>query len=74
MDELPVAIPIIIHNNDNDNNHNNEYEIVRIVSRNETNIMNNSLYHKLRRLTHIVCFIICIIAFFCILITIFTNY
>ena len=27
MDELPVAIPIIIHNDDN------EYEIVRIISK-----------------------------------------
>ena len=36
MDELPVAIPIIIHNNDiNDN----EYEIVRIISQNQTNII-----------------------------------
>ena len=71
MDELPVAIPIIIHNNDiNDN----EYEIVRIISQNQTNIINKLLYHKLRSLTHIICFIICLVTFFCILVTVFTVY
>ena len=65
MDELPVAIPVIIHNNDNNNN---EYEIVRIISENQIYINNNSFYRKLRKLTHIVCFIIFLMGLFYVLV------
>ena len=65
MDELPVAIPVIIHNNDTNNN---EYEIVRIISQNQIYINNNSFYRKLRKLIHIVCFIIFLMGLFYVLI------